>query len=191
MQGQTAKAEAMMDQCHARMSDKPSPGEIAYFTDMRARQILDTQNWALATRWTWPATAPVTPAKTEYDFTTAFAALQRGDAAPARAFAAQPEPADKDLRPYFQELSGLLAIADGQSDEGIRLLRAAADAEDKMPFEFGPPAIAKPTAELLGEQLLKLGRKDEARAAFERADARAPGRTLTVAGLKATGAKAP
>jgi len=55
-----------------------------------------------------------------------------------------------------------------------------------MPFEFGPPAIVKPTAELLGEQLLKLGKPDEAHAAFERAAERTPGRTLVVAGLKAT-----
>ena len=149
------------------------------------------QNWALAGRWLWPAGTPATPVKIEYDFVNAFAALQRGDAAPARAFVAQPEPADTDLRPYFQELGGLLALTDGKPDEGIRILRAAADAEDKMPFEFGPPAIAKPTAELLGEQLLKLGKNDEARAAFERAEARTPGRTLTVAGLKATGAKTP
>ncbi len=106
MQGQTAKAEAMMDECFERMSAKPSPSEIAYFTDMRARQILDTQNWALASRWLWPATTAATPVKIEYDFTNAFAALQRGDAAPARAFVAQPEPADADRRPYFQELRG-------------------------------------------------------------------------------------
>jgi tetratricopeptide (TPR) repeat protein len=191
MQGQTAKAEAMMDQCHARMSDKPSPGEIAYFADMRARQILDTENWALASRWLWPAGMPATPAKVEYDFINAFAALRRGDAASARTFVAQPQSGEANLRPYYQELSGLLALADGKPDEGLRLLRAAADAEDNMPFEFGPPAIAKPTAELLGEELLKLRKNDEARAAFERAEARAPGRTLTAAGLKATGAKTP
>ena len=191
MQGQAAKAEAMMDQCHARMSDKPSPGEMAYLADMRARQILDTQNWALASRWPWPVGTPATPVKFEYDFVNAFAALERGDAALARAFVAQPEPTDTESRPYLQELGGLLAITDGKPDEGIRLLRAAADVEDKMPFEFGPPTVAKPTAELLGEQLLKLGKKDEARVAFERAAQRTPGRAAVVAGLKATGAGTP
>jgi hypothetical protein len=173
------------------MSAKPSPGEIAYFTNMRARQVLDTQNWALGSRWLWPASTAATPVRIEYDFTNAFAALQRGDAAPARALVAQTEPGAADARPYFQELRGLIALADGKPDEGIGLLRAAADAEDAMPFEFGPPAIVKPTAELLGEQLLKLGRIADARAAFERAESRTPGRTLTVAGLKATGAKTP
>ena len=78
-----------MDECFERMSAKPSPGEIAYFANMRARQVLDTQNWALGSRWLWPASTAATPVKVEYDFTNAFAALQRGDAAPARAFVAQ------------------------------------------------------------------------------------------------------
>ncbi|MFI5177547.1 MAG: hypothetical protein ACHQO8_03230 [Vicinamibacterales bacterium] len=191
MLGQTAKAEAMMDQCFERMSSKPTPGEIGYFTDMRARQIFDTQNWALASRWTWPAGTPASPAKIKDDFTNAFAAIQRGDAAPARAFVARPDVADADLRVYVDELRGMIAIAGGQADEGVRRLRAAVDAEDAMPFEFGPPAIVKPTSELLGEQLLTLGRRDEARVAFERAAERTPGRTPVVTGLKAATSKTP
>jgi tetratricopeptide (TPR) repeat protein len=83
------------------------------------------------------------------------------------------------------ELRGLLAIEDGRADEGIRILEAAAQAEDALPFEFGPPSILKPTWELLGEGLLALGRAEEARAAFERALQRTPGRSLVVRGLEA------
>lgn len=191
MQGQTTKAEAMMDRCFERMSDKPTSGEIAAFTDMRARQILDTQNWSLAERWTRDISGTATPASYEYQFTNAFAALQRGDAGPARTFVAMPEPKLPGVAPLFQELRGMLAIATGKADDGVATLRAAADGEDAMPFEFGPPAIAKPTAELLGEQLLTLGKKDDARAAFERAAQRTPGRTAVVAGLKATGGQLP
>ena len=185
MQGQIAKAEAMMDRCFARISDKPSGGEFASFVDMRARQIIDTQNWSLTRKWLQLVAAPVTKASIENDFTNAFAALQQGNAALARSFVSI-EVHDTSLAPYYEELRGMLAIAAGKTDEGLALLRAAADGEDTMPFEFGPPAIAKPTAELLGEELLKLGRKDEARAAFERAAKRTPGRTLVVAGLRAT-----
>jgi len=101
----------------------------------------------------------------------------KGDAAPARAILAAPAPADPALAPYRLELEGLVAIAGGRADAGVELLRAAAKAEDTMPFEYGPPAIVKPTFELLGEQLLALGRTAEARVAFDRAAERTPGRT--------------
>jgi tetratricopeptide (TPR) repeat protein len=185
MQGQTAKAEAMMDRCFARMTDKPTTGEIGAFVDMRARQIVDTQNWSLMRRWLLPAAAPVTATTIENDFTNAFAALQNGDDQLARMFV-HTEANFAGTKPYYQEIGGMLAIRDGRIEEGLASLRAAADAEDTMPFEFGPPPLAKPTAELLGEELLKLGRKDEARAAFERAAKRTPGRAPVVAGLKAT-----
>ncbi len=191
MQGHAAKAEAMMERCFARMSENPTNTEIVSFVDMRARQILDTQNWALTTRWTRDISGTATAATYEYLFTNAFAALERGDAGPTRTFVAMPEPKLQGVPVYFQELRGLLAIHDGRADEGLATLRSAADAEDAMPFEFGPPAIAKPTAELLGEQLLKLGKKEEARVAFERAAQRTPGRLAVVAGLKAAGAQHP
>jgi tetratricopeptide (TPR) repeat protein len=184
MQGQIAKAEKMMDDCFARASNKPTSNEMTAFVDMRARQIIDTQNWSLMRKWLLPTAAPVTATMIENDFTNAFAALQHGDDQLARMFV-HTEANFAGTTPYYQEIGGMLAIHDGRVDDGLRLLRAAADAEDTMPFEFGPPPLAKPTAELLGEELLKLGRKDEARAAFERAAKRTPGRVPVVAGLKA------
>jgi hypothetical protein len=167
------------------MSGKPSAGEVGYFVSMRARQILDTEDWSLASKWTWtpPAGAPGADAFT-YAFTNAFAALRRGDAAPARALLATPIPSDNASKLHADELRGLVAIAGGQPDEGLRLLRAAAAAEDALPFEFGPPAIVKPTFELLGEELQRLGRRDDARAAFTRAAERTPGRTLVTRALR-------
>jgi tetratricopeptide (TPR) repeat protein len=181
MLGNSSQAAALLDACFARMSAKPSNGEVAYFASMRARQVLDTRDWSLASRWTFapplPADGRMTHARLDYDFTNAFAALMRGDAAPARTLLAAPAPTDPALAPYRLELGGLVAIADGRADAGIESLRAAAKSEDAMPFEFGPPAIIKPTFELLGEQLLALGRTADARAAFERAAERTPGRT--------------
>jgi len=187
MRGDTAQAAALLDKCHARVSAKPTGGEVAYFVSMRARQILDTEDWSLATRWTWsPPTAGSGPGSTAawtYGFTNAFAALRRGDMAPARALLATPIPNDDTSRLHAEELRGLVALAAGQNDEGLRLLRAAADAEDALPYEFGPPSIVKPTHELLGEELTRLGRSDDARMAFARATERTPGRPLA-AGLK-------
>jgi hypothetical protein len=55
-----------------------------------------------------------------------------------------------------------------------------------MPLEFGPPAIEKPTDELLGEMLLELHRPAEARGAFQAALTRTPGRKLVVEALART-----
>ncbi len=83
----------------------------------------------------------------------------------------------------------IVALAEGQ-DDGLSLLRAAAEAESALPVVFGPPAMAKPSWEMLGEQLLKLGRAAEAAEAFEKALAFAPGRLLSLNGLEAARASA-
>jgi len=77
------------------------------------------------------------------------------------------------------------ALAQGRTDEGLGLLRKAAEAEAALPPPFGPPALQKPSYELLGDELLALGRKTEAAEAYARALAAAPGRRLSLAGLKA------
>ena len=187
MLGQAAEAAALLDACHARMSESPSEEEQGYFLSMRARQILDTEDWSLASRWTWTPPAGDEPGaarrRFNYEWANAFAAIRQGDAAPARALAARAG-ADDQTRIAADELGGLVAIAAGRTDEGLSILRAAATAEDALPFEFGPPRIVKPTHELLGEELLKAGRTAEAHAAFTRASERTPGRSLVTRGLE-------
>ncbi len=80
------------------------------------------------------------------------------------------------------------ATAAGGADEALDRLRAAAAAEDSLSLDIGPPYPPKPTWELLGETLLRLGRPAEARAAFDHALALAPGRTLALTGLAAAAA---
>ncbi|WP_369025665.1 hypothetical protein [Qipengyuania sp. RANM35] len=77
----------------------------------------------------------------------------------------------------------LVALASGKTEDGLAMLRAAAEAEDALPEDFGPPAIAIPSYEMLGQQLLVLGRKDEAAAAFRMALAFSPGRKPSLDGL--------
>jgi cytochrome c-type biogenesis protein CcmH/NrfG len=48
---------------------------------------------------------------------------------------------------------------------------------------FGPPDIVKPSHELLGEQLLALGRPADAKHAFQRSLALAPRRLRSLLGL--------
>ncbi|HSB14833.1 MAG TPA: tetratricopeptide repeat protein, partial [Bryobacteraceae bacterium] len=82
-----------------------------------------------------------------------------------------------------KELEALLLTADGRSKDAVQLMVEATALEDKMSFEFGPPVPPKPSHELFGEILLQLERPDAARAQFEMALIRAPGRALSLLGL--------
>jgi len=80
----------------------------------------------------------------------------------------------------------LRAMADsrrGKRGDAIAALTKAAAQEDSLPFEFGPPAIEKPSHELLAEMLLSAGRPRDARREFEIALKRTPGRSLALLGL--------
>lgn len=83
------------------------------------------------------------------------------------------------------QAKGIAALAGGQHEAGLAALRAVAIREAALPPVFGPPALQKPTAELLGDELLAAGRKTEAAEAYRQALAVAPGRRLSVMGLKA------
>ena len=89
-----------------------------------------------------------------------------------------------------KELEALLASASGDAARAEALAREAAVSEDALTFEFGPPAVAKPAHELLGELLLAAGRGKEAREEFERSLARAPERSLSLLGLARSAEKA-
>jgi hypothetical protein len=63
--------------------------------------------------------------------------------------------------------SAWIAYAEGRKDEGITMLRAAADAEDATDKSAVTPGPLAPARELLGYMLLDLGKPQDARAAFE------------------------
>ena len=67
-------------------------------------------------------------------------------------------------------------FASGRREEGITLLRAAADAEDATDKSAISPGPLAPARELLGEMLLEAGNAKEALAAFEATMAKEPGR---------------
>ena len=84
-----------------------------------------------------------------------------------------------------KQVDALVLLREGKSDDGLRALANAADAEDALPVAFGPPTVEKPSRELLGEELLAAGRAAEAKTALEAALARTPGRTATLRALAA------
>ena len=103
------------------------------------------------------------------------------------------EHADPDMEPWFSDWDervierseALVVLASGEREKGLAMLEAAAAAELAMPIVFGPPAIQKPSYEILGEELLADGRRKEAVEAFRKSLKLAPGRHLSLEGLRA------
>ncbi|MEE4206551.1 MAG: hypothetical protein V2I39_09665 [Erythrobacter sp.] len=98
-------------------------------------------------------------------------------------------PNDTDLAPWnrrsIAQGEAIVMLAEGDTEKGLAALRNSAEAEVALPVVFGPPLIARPSYELLGEELLALGRKEEAAEAFRLSLAFAPGRLPSVKGLEA------
>ena len=79
---------------------------------------------------------------------------------------------------------GLDLSLDPSLDEIVSVRDAqAAELEAGAPLEFGPPMVAKPSFELLGDELLRLKRNADAAAAYASQLLRTPGRNLSVDGL--------
>jgi tetratricopeptide (TPR) repeat protein len=189
MQGRPLEAAKGMQACLERVRAGARPDEIAYFVDMRARHVLDTQEWDLADRFA--ADLPEgSSALHAYDFVTAYAAVKRGDRERAARLLAEmtsmrESSGDDQPRARIREMEiqALLDTEDGEGEQAVALLRDAAALEETLPFEFGPPASLEPPHELLGEVLLEEGRAADAVAAFRRALELTPGRTLALMGL--------
>ena len=193
--GEIEKAAALMDEALARMQDTPKEGERASFATMRARYVLDTEDWAAAERYT-AEYKPGARGSRDFAFLNAYVAVKRGDAATAReqlellklATNERDVPGDTNALPVMvQEIEGLLLSEEGKTEEGIEALKKAVAMETGDPFASGPPRVAKPSLELLGEALAALGRNEEASEAFEAQLARTPGRALAVEGKDEAG----
>lgn len=197
----TLESQATM--VHAGHSMDPDDSLSGSFANMRLRYLLDSGDWTgEIAGWTLPKTMSA-GAGAQLDF--AFARvmseiLQRHGAAAREALPAleavahevidiekkqaAPDPTYR-VRPeiFLLEARGLLAEQGGDFAGAEQLLRQAVALEEKLPIAFGPPTIDKPTHELLGEFLLRRGRKQEAHSEFERALASTPGRRLAEQGL--------
>jgi tetratricopeptide (TPR) repeat protein len=208
MQGRIAEAKRILSECrasvagpadaargaHAPPPAAPAPNASAYAQQL-ARFLIDTEDWTGdVAAWPHPASLPPA-AQLTLAFSDGYRAWHQGQAGELRAArqrlmnarrALARAPGADTVRGAILEkqLAALLALQENRQTEALRLLEEAARSEEAMPFEFGPPFIDKPTRELLGDVLLRLGRAAEARAAYQAALARAPLRTNSSAGLK-------
>lgn len=182
MRSDLAEAETGMDECRALVvAGQANPAEVGYYVNMRARHVLDTEDWSAAER----LGAGVDRAG--YHFVSAYAALKLGErAAAADALIRLRASSNADAprtRIMIMELEALTALDQGNGAQAMALLREAAALEESLPFEFGPPASLKPPHELLGEVAMALAEHAAALDAFQTALSFTPERAPSLSGL--------
>jgi len=172
----------------------------ASFATMRAHYLLITNDWNNPLAQSFDPGDAV-GARVITAFVAGYRAIEQHDLAAARtaaqeldaakttidqSFAKEPEAdtAPKNRAAILDlELQALLENAEGHPDAAVVTLRKATTIEEQLPFAFGPPAVEKPSHELLGEMLAAQGHPVEAATAFRSALARAPRRTTSLHGL--------
>jgi tetratricopeptide (TPR) repeat protein len=158
-----------------------------------ARLALERGDWATAMKLPqqesqFPFVAAITT------FSRALGAARQGDVAAAEQEAQRLEVQHKALlaakNNYWatevevQRLAAAawIAKAKGDNDEALRLMRAAADMEDRSEKHIVTPGRVVPSRELLGEMLLDLKQPADALAQFEQSQVREPNRLRGFAG---------
>ena len=162
---------------------------------MRAHYVIDGELWTdPVAQWDLSGLPPSPYGSPNDLFLRGFTAIKRNDRATADAaldaLAKLPKPAAGTPGEFGgappvleRELRSAILSFDKKHVEAVALAREAAASEEAMPFEFGPPMVAKPTFELLGEILLAAGKPADAQAAFQKSLARTPGRSRSLIGL--------
>jgi len=160
---------------------------------MPARAALERGDWAAASQLPVANTAfPFCDAITT--FARALGAARKGDADAAEREAKQLEQQHKALldakNNYWATevevqrvaAAAWIALARGQREDALRLMRAAADLEDRNEKHIVTPGRVVPARELLGEMLLELKQPAAALKEFEQSQVREPNRLRGFAG---------
>jgi tetratricopeptide (TPR) repeat protein len=152
-----------------------------------ARYAVERSDWKLA--------AELRPQPGAFPFTVALTHFARGLGAARSGNAAAAEIEAKELARLSEELKAAkndywaseveisrlnvaawAALAKGDKEQALALMKAAADAEDKNEKHIVTPGRLLPARELLGEMLLESDRPADALKEFEASHIREPGR---------------
>jgi hypothetical protein len=155
-------------------------------------------------RGDWAAAAQLAPQSTAHPFCEAITAFARALGAARMGNVAAAEHEGQRLEAMHKALTeaknnywasevevqrvataAWVAKAKGQNDEGLRLMRAAADMEDRNEKHIITPGRVVPARELLGEMLMELKQPAEALKEFELSQVREPNRLRGYAGAAA------
>ncbi len=154
---------------------------------MAARYPMERGAWAEAMQLQPRSTKYLFPEATTY-FARALGAVRGGDLAMAEADAEKLASLHQALlaekNTYWANevevqrlaLAGWIALGRGKNDEALKLMRSAADNEDRREKHIVTPGRVVPARELLGEMLLELKQPALALKEFEASQVREPNR---------------
>jgi tetratricopeptide (TPR) repeat protein len=183
-QGRFQKARETLDLIGPAVDATAAPRFKAIRSDMRARYVIETRSFQeLASARDFDTSSEL--------FAIGMSATRGGDPKLAemalaelskRAGAKQSGSRQSDVAVMEKELAALLAVAAGRREDAVLRMQEAVALDRDLPPPLGPPRPIKPAPELFGEILLELGRPGDAAAAFDRALARWPNRSLSLLG---------
>jgi tetratricopeptide (TPR) repeat protein len=185
--GRDAEAKAQMDKAMVLRTTLPSIAAPYAFASMPARYAIERRDWQAAMNIPVTETkAPFTDAITYY--ARALGAVRSGDVETAKKEAeglarihAKLEEAKNrywatEVEVQQLTIAAWIAHKQGDGEEGLKLMRAAADLEDTHEKHIVTPARIVPARELLGEMLLEQNQPGLALTAFEASQKREPNR---------------
>jgi tetratricopeptide (TPR) repeat protein len=184
-----ADAKAAMDEARQVVGDGATPLASIYArAAIPARYAIERAKWAEAAKLDDPDNSRLPFTQAMRYFARALGAARSGDPAAAETDAHHLQHIGEALKAakndYWatevevQRISAeaWIAFAKGQRDEALKLMREAADLEDKTEKHPVSPGRLIPARELLGDMLLESGRPAEALAEYEASQIRDPNR---------------
>jgi len=198
-QEQSAKASGDAHPQGAVDLDTTLAGSVA---QMRAQYLVVSKDWNGEEAQWHPAAGKPSIARVVMLYASALAAIRRNDTESAEQSTKEEEAAAAGLGSVYDakgysaghpdralpgvmtgQLRALLLAQQGKNEQAAALLEKISREELSLPYEFGPPVVAAPSSELLGELYLSLKRPADARRAFETSLARQPQRLPSLEGL--------
>ena len=195
--GQDEKAKRVLADLYAIKQADPPVFTVAYAaTAMPVRYLLERRQWREAAALELPDSARTLAPLEKFQwgeahvhFARAIGAARSGDAAAARAEAAQLKsiedgmtvpPGTYDWRTQVaierQIAEAWIAFAEERPEDSLRLMQKVADLDDATEKHPVTPGSVMPAREQLGELLFELGKPAEALSAYEQSLKRAPNR---------------
>jgi tetratricopeptide (TPR) repeat protein len=195
--GKVSKAREILNQMHKEALESGSPRTRMHFSVMKAAYLVETDNWSDdVLKMKVDLAGMNNSIKVLNGFLEGYGAIKNNNMEKAKSILvdlkqmntgiatfAEYNLDEKESAVMVSLLEGSYLYESGKTSEGINLLNKARESEESLSYSFGPPAIPKPSHEILGEIYLKEGNFNLAESNFRTSLQRAPRRVMSLKGL--------